>query len=313
MKSSVVRKLVFVLITLFSFSTFAQVNLGSLKRSAGRSLENAVERKIDSEMNKAAERAVNKYWDRVLGKYYSGLYEGGTTSSGSRPFPFMITDSVKIEDTYSFDRSVKMRIDTYKKNGKLDESTYMLTRSSSSKTYMCTEILEAESEAKNEELYIINDFENEAMVMLMEQDGEKMKLSYGLNLNEQVVQQMVDDQQETAAEIPEFVEIGSKDILGYSCKGYKTETEDAVTEIWVADTDVFGLDNMFGAKGLSSQNPQMQISGYPSGSLMEFNSVDKSGKKTVWQIIEMDDSDNLTLVVADYASPGEVNTQEGKD
>jgi hypothetical protein len=139
--------------------------------------------------------------------------------------------------------------------------------------------------------------------MLMENDGDKMRLSYELNLDEEAISKMAEEEYEDV-ETPEFEEIGTKNILGYTCKGYRTETEEAVTELWVADEDVFGLDSMFGMKGLGGSGSQPQLNGYPAGSIMEFNTVESaSSKKMVWQIVEINEDDSLILVVADYASP----------
>ena len=292
-------------VVVFTFQGVAQISLKGIKNKAGDALENALERKIEQEMDKAAQRVVDKYWERVLGKYYSGLYEQGSSAGGAKQFPFVLNQNVEIEDEYSFDHAVKMKVESYKKNGKLDNTSFMVTHTNENERYMGTEILEDEKKSSGEKMFVINDFKNDAMVMLMEKDGEKMKLTYGIALDEAVVKQMEENEEEQS-EIPTYEVIGTKDILGYPCKGYRTENDEAISEIWMAHEDVFGMENMFGASGLAGKNPENVIAeGYPDGSIMEVNTTDKKSKeKVVMQIVEIDDNINLTLNMSDYQTAG---------
>ena len=279
----------------FSISAKAQLNIGGLKNAAGDALENALEKKIEKEMNKAAEKMVDKYWDRVLGKYYQGAYSGtpGNSGGSGTNFPFMLDTNVTTRDNYQFGTAVTIEVSTYKKNGKLDETVQMKTFSSPDEKAICTQMEGDE----NEDMYVINDFENNAMIMLMENDGQKMSMSYGLTINEAEVAKMA-EAQNPQQEMPEFNDLGTKTILGYTCKGYSTEDDEMTTEIWVCDDDVFGMENMFAVnKEAAAQMPD----NFPKGAILEMTSVDnKSKEKTIMQVVDIDKDASLELKMSDY-------------
>jgi hypothetical protein len=279
---------------IFGITASAQLNIGGIKNVAGDALENALEKKIEKEMNKAAEKMVDKYWDRVLGKYYQGMYSS-TPNGSSKNFPFMLDTTVVTREQYQFGTAVTIEVSTYKKNGKLDEAAQMKTFSSPDEQSICTEI--KDDKKPNEGMYVINDFKNNAMIMLMENDGQKMSMSYGLMLDEAELANMA-EQEQAEEDLPEFKDLGTKTILGYTCRGYGTEDEESATEIWVCDDDVFGMENMFAVnKEAAAQMPD----NFPKGAILEMVSLEKnSNKKTVMQVVDVDKDADLTIKMADY-------------
>jgi hypothetical protein len=262
--------LITLVLLLISFALSGQINLNKLKIKANEALGNAIERKIDEELNKAADRIVDKYWDRVIGKYYAGLYEGSGSASGG--FPFVLSEDVELAESYAFQRIVKIKIDTYKKNGKLKETMMMNTHTTQDGTYMGTEIEDEESQKKDQTLFIINDFGREAFVMLMQSEGEKSRLAYKLIVEEAALEEAENEGMASTEETPSdvsFENLGTRDINGYSCKGYGYDTEDGYTEIWVTNDDIFGMQNMFNINQSSfQQNVGSLPDDYPKGSVI---------------------------------------------
>ncbi len=306
----------------------AQISLKGIKDKASNAMEDALERKIESEMNKAAQRAVDKYWERILGKYYSGLYAdpgttgdaSGSSSSRSAAFPFMMVENVEINEDYSFNHAVRIQVDTYKKNGKLDETVFIVNHSNHEESYIGTSI-EDKKNKQSEDMFIINDFANKALIMLMNSDGEKMRLAYSLQADEEAIQEMEEAYEELPSsekepELMEFTTIGTKDILGHPCKGYRQENEETISEVWLAHEDVFGMENMFGAKGMNNAeyNEEMIAAGYPQGSIMEWTSIDKDSKeKTTLTVVEISDNIEVKYDMSEYPSAAELKANEGEE
>ena len=293
---------VLTLNTLLTFGLSAQISLGGIKNKAGQALGDAIDRKIEQELNKAADRVVNKYWDRVIGKYYAGIYEDGNGN-----FPFVLSDSVNLEDSYHFNNVVKIKVDTYKKNGKLKETMFMNTHTNGDDEYMGTSIEDEETEKKDQAIFIINDFKNGAFVLLMESDGQKSSMAYSLIVNEAAAQEMVKEQAESGNnEIPNAEPLGSKTILGYTCQGYGYTTEDGYSEIWVTDEDVFGISNAFAINNQNLQRQNVNLpANYPKGSVMEISSVDASSKeKVLMQVVDINKNASITYNMADYPAIG---------
>lgn len=253
---------------------------------------------------------VKKYWDRVIGKYYAGLYENSGTSEG---FPFMLSEDVELAESYVFQRIVKIQINTYKKNGKLKESMMMNTHTAKDKPYMGTQIEDEESQKKGQNIFIINDFEREAFVMLMESEGEKSRLAYKLLVDEAALAEAEAEMEadNKGEEMPNFEPLGTKTIMGYTCKGYGYNQEDGYTEIWVTDEDVFDMQNMFNInQSTFEKNMGSLPEDYPKGSVMELSTVDaESQEKMVMQVVDIIDNVDVNYTIADYPQIGSTPTE----
>ena len=278
----------------------AQISLGSIRSHASRSVENAIERKINSEIDKAAQSMVDRYWDRVLGKYYQDMYETGYDENGEPVYPFTISENVELNEVYNFDHLLKMQMDNYKRNGKLDETVYIYTHTSETENYLGTRIEPEDNKGDEQNFFIINDFDHEAMVMLTEEDGEKMRIAFSFKLNEEAQQNLEDNTVESAVEnLAQYKEIGTKEILGYSCKGYLKEDEKEITEVWISEKPIAGMEK---AATMLAKNKKVTLpDGYPSGSLMETTVTNKKSKeKFVMQVVEINTKSAVSYKIADY-------------
>ncbi len=285
------------MLLVFSISTHAQLTIGGLKNKASNALGNAIDRKIDQELNKAADRVVNKYWDRVIGKYYNGLYSGSGSQAGG--FPFVLDENVTLEEEYAFDRIVKIKVETYSKKGKLEENMFMNTHTSGQNTYIGTQIVDEESAKENQDLMVINDFKNSAFLMLMTSDGERSRMAYRVQVATPAQQEAAQEAAPAVETTPlVYKEIGTKTIMGKTCTGYAAENDQEITEFWVTDENVFGIESMFAQNAQSSVN---MPANHPKGSVMEITSTDKSSsEKTVMQVVEVQENASVKFVLADY-------------
>ncbi len=320
MKKYLLPTLIYLGFNLICTSASAQISLGGIKKQAGNALGNALENKIQQEMDKAAQKVVDKYWDRVLGKYYGGLYENessstsSTRSSSQSAFPFIMSNDVSLEDEYFFDNSIKIQIDTYKKNGKLDETIFINTHTNVNANYVGTSIEPQGKKSSEQDFFIINDFGNNAIVMLSESDGQKMRVAFALALDEDALAKMADEQNEEINtddnSAPKYEEIGTKQILGYTCKGYRMEDDEVISEVWISEQPIAGMEKVSGMLGKDNKNTQIDLpKGYPEGNMLETTVLNKKTKeKFEMSVIEINPKIDLIFKMEDY--PVANNTAE---
>lgn len=300
MKKTILSILMTGLFIAFTLPSQAQISLGSIKKQAQRSVGKAIEKKVEKELDKAAQSVVNKYWDRVLGKYYQDMYQTGTDEKGDPVYPFKMSSDVKTKEVYSFDHLLKMKMDTYKKNGKLDETVFINTYTNASENYLGTRIESDASNADQQEFFIINDFDTDAMVMLTEENGEKQSIAFSFQLDEEAAEKMNEsDDDADVQDYSKFKEIGTKTILGYSCKGYQTEDENNVSEVWISEKPIEGMEK---AASMLAKNKKVNVpEGYPEGSLMETTVTDKKTKeKFILKVIEINPNSHLSYKMSEY-------------
>lgn len=294
MKKSLHLSIAFILS--FSFAQ-AQFGVDNLKNKAKNAVGQAIDRKIEQEMNKAAERMVNKYWDKWLGKYYqeNGSYAGGGAGSAGGSFPFVMDNNVTVEESYSFNSSMTMLIESYKKSGKPDETVTMTMYGHNEGGYVGTLLID-QSQKPGEQTFIINDFKNHAMVMLFTTEGEKTSMAYSLMMAEPTEMEVVADE-ETPDEMVNFEQIGTKEILGYTCSGYRIDNEDAISEMWFSQEVLFGTGLMNATPAAAAAtHPSM-----PSGTLMEWDSTDKkSGERSVMRVTEINPNATMSIDMNEY-------------
>ena len=288
----------------FAFTTpsQAQISLNGIKRQAEKSLSKAIEKKVEKELDKIAQGVVDKYWDRVLGKYYQGMYQTGTDSQEKPIYPFIMDANVKLNDVYRFDHMLRMKMDTYNKSGKLEETVFISSHTNVNGNYLGTSIESKDKKSTDQDFFIINDFDNDAMVMLSEENGEKSKVAFSFLLDENAVDNMANVDSDLAKnEVTKYKEIGTKVILGYTCRGYVTEDDEQISEMWISEKPIPGTEK---AVAMLSKNKKMEVpEGYPKGSLMETTVTNKKTKeKFVMKVVEINPNKKMNFTMADYES-----------
>jgi hypothetical protein len=297
MRTTVIR--LFVICGLFLIATPSEGQiLKRLKQKAENALEKKVEEKIDKEMEKAAERMVENSWNSVFG----GGGEGGNAGAG---MPFSLNSNVTTEDSYQFDIITTMEIENVKSNEKSDPPMIMEMHFREGAAYTGTKYSNEEMKQNQGDMFIIYDFNNSAMVMLMDSEEGKFSFAYdwtnAMEYAENIEEEEEDVNWDEVDEWEGYTKIGTKNIAGYSCDGYKSETTDATTEIWVTRDETFGMENMFGANTNSKQMKGKIPENYPYGMMMEMIMEEKgNGDKTIMRVTDVKKNANVSYDMSEY-------------
>lgn len=275
-----------------AFGTAEAQILKRLKKKAEEAAAQKAEEKVAEQIQQAAEQMVERSWSSIFG-------EIEPDSTGR--LPFLQNSNVVTEDEYHFDTITTMEIQTTNKDGKSDPPTIMDMYFNTDEMYTGTSFSNEEMKKEDGELFIIYDFKNSAMLMLMA--NEKNKLSFAYDWNHAM--DMVDDsayvEKDQQQEWPEYTKIGTKNIMGYSCDGYKTQTENEDFEIWVSREAEYGMNQLFRAQTNAKQIKGTVPDNYPNGMIMEMVSRDiDSGDVTKMQVTDIKKNARVRYVMADY-------------
>jgi hypothetical protein len=281
----------------FSIDAEAQL-LNRLKKKAQQAAENKAEQKISERVERAAEQMVERSWNSVFGEMSQD------STSGLR-LPFAMNSNVTTEDEYHFDTITTMEIKTTRKNGESDPPVIMKMHFNENEMYTGTKFEGEEMNKEDGDLFIIYDFKNSAMLMLMKNNEEQFSFGYdwkqALEHTEQAKDENDDIDWDEVDEWQGYTKIGTKNILGYSSDGYRSESESENIEIWVSRDADFGMNNLFSANANAKQLKGKIPENYPQGMLMEMNSKDlKSGDTTTMTVIDIKKNAQVKYMMSDY-------------
>ncbi|MDZ7690960.1 MAG: DUF4412 domain-containing protein [Balneolaceae bacterium] len=293
----------FVITSLISITFTVQAEaqiFNRLKQKAQEAAQQKVEEKIAEQVEQAAERMVERSWNSIFGDIQQDSLSG--------PVPFSMNSNVKTEEIYTFDTITTMEIETVKKTGKSDPPVTMHMHYNKDESYTGTTFSSEEMKKEDGELFIIYDFKNAAMLMLMSNDTDKFSFAYDWG---QATQNAAEDTTDMYGEEVNwdemdewqgYTKIGSKNILGYDCDGYRSESEQGVIELWISrdvlvETNFMMFNANANAKYLKGKIPES----YPYGTVMEMVSEDfESGDVTTLKMTEINKDTRVELLVADY-------------
>lgn len=293
---------------MLSFTTSAEAQLGKrLKERAKRAAARKAEEKVAAELERKAEQMVEKSWDSIFGDLEESAKDG-------RNFMFNLNSNVTTEDTYRFDTITTMQLETIKENGKSDPPMFMEMHFNKDQMYTGTKFRGEDLQQENADVFIIYDFKNSAMVMLMSSEKDKFSFAYDWQQALKYAEsEETADGYETEGEDEEEVDwenveewngytrIGTKKIAGYSSDGYRSETDQTVTELWVTRDAAYGMNNMFQANANAKQLRGKLPEDYPYGMLMEMVSENvKNGEKTVMRVTDIRENMNISYAMSDY-------------
>lgn len=296
---------VFVLLAVFASGAEAQI-FKKLKKKAQKALEQEAEQKVDEEMQKAADKMVDESWDAVFGNF-----EGDGSS------PFAMSSNVTTEDSYDFDVIATMEIKSEKSNGKSEPPMYMDMHFKEDAQYTGTKFRGEQMKKAQGDFFIIYDLKNSAMIMLMENDKDKFFFAYdweqaiaaGEQAKEEMkkagyeeeVQEMEDADAEEMESWGNYEKIGSKNIAGYNCDGYRSENQQQIVEVWVSKDADFGMQNMFQANANSKQLKGKLPEEYPSGMMMKMTIENlQNGEKVFMEVKDINTNADVRYAMADY-------------
>lgn len=284
-----------LLLTSLSLDAEAQL-LNRLKKKAKQAAEQKAEEKIAEQLQRAAEQAVERSWNSIFGEWEAD-------SSGKMRVPFSMNSNIETEDRYSFETITTMEMRARDKNGKEDPPVYVDMHFNDDDFYTGTKFHSQDMEKKEGDLFIIYDLKNKAMLMLIE--DEDNKFSFGYEWDQYLIENdslsQTESDWEEIEEWEGYEKIGSKDILGYSCDGYQSQTDEQTVEIWVSRDNDFGMTQLFKAQANAKQMRGKIPEDYPHGMVMEMHTENlKNGDKISMKIINIDKNANISYSMADY-------------
>lgn len=170
-------------------------------------------------------------------------------------------------------------------------------------TYTGTKYRSEEMEKQQGDLFIIYDFTNEAMLMLMENEGNKFSFGYEWNqpITENDSLSQNDADWDELEEWRGYEKIGTKDILGYSCDGYRSQNDEEIVEIWVTRDEDFGMTQLFKAHANAKQMRGKIPDEYPYGMVMEMKSEHRNTEEQMtMKVTDIKKNENISYLMADY-------------
>ena len=239
------KKLTLLFLSLFLMGTTAEAQfLKKLKQKVEQKVEQKV---VDNVSDKAAaetEKSLNKMWEMDM---------GGIPMGGER------VDPAAVPASYDFDWEYAMNM--HMEQGDM-EFTYLLKKDAPHFGMQMPNL---------PGMFMVMDAENKMMVMFMESEVSKM-----LTATKFDPEKIEESDAENPYKDAEMKEIGSKQIMGYNCKGYQTETPEYLMTFYVTDEAGVGFADIFQASQKNAPkgfNPEWFAEG--TGLMMEMTMEDK--------------------------------------
>lgn len=210
------KKLISLLIILTLAIPNAEAQfLTKLKKKIEEKVENAVTENVSDKAASETDKSLNKMWEQSLSK-------------SSLPFGAERVDPALIPDTYDFSWEYKMKMDT--PDGAM-EMVYLLREDA---PYVGIKIPQAEN------MLTVMDKTNEMTVIFMNSGEQNMVMASKITFSTPE-----DEEMDNSYMNMEIEEIGSKEILGYKCQGYKTENEDHIFTFYITGEAGISFSDLF--------------------------------------------------------------------
>ncbi|WP_296703576.1 DUF4412 domain-containing protein [Algoriphagus sp.] len=217
--------------------------------------------------------------DSAFREKFSGMMGGG--------------DMTDIPDEYRFSYRVVMNVEASR------EELEMIYWLQPGERYVAN--MPSDPRAKGTNLTVM-DIENRAMVMFMEADGRKMAMR--MNTSSEVFDEYMSKEIEnqSSVETQKITQIESKEILGYTCKGYSIETEEGITKIYLTDETPVGFLGGFISSG---QLPQTGVELSENTMFLEMEFLPNKKSKDYFHLVCTEfKEESLVLRKEEYSSMG---------
>lgn len=221
--------------------------LKNLKKKVQQKVENTVTENVSDKAAAETEKSLNNMWDISP--------EQMALSMGVERI-----DPALIPDSYDFNWEYTLSMET--SEGNMD-MTYHLKKDA---PYFGIRM------PQSPEMFMVMDTDKEMMLMFMDSGGNKMLTGTKFN-----TEASKDANKTDPYENSDVTELGTKEILGYSCQGYKTETDEQIFTFYITDeadisfSEIFKSNENQAPKGFS---PELLKNG--EGLLMEMEIKDKN-------------------------------------
>lgn len=235
-------------------------------------LKKRAQEKIEREAEKRAQRRIDEKIDKTYDKAEETI--DGKTKKANKNEEEEIGDKFNsksktnqdLPSGYTFDWKYKLAMET--KDGEFT-ITYFLKPNAA---YFGSKFEMDEKNAAGD-MFMIMDMKKEVLVMLMDTSGMKM-----LNTTS-----MPADMADEAADVQNYTitKTDTKTILGYSCQGFRVETEEGVIHTYMAKDTPVSFNQVY--NGMSKNKPKgfdaKWAKEFENGLMMEMDFVSKKKKK----------------------------------
>lgn len=272
--------------------------LKRLKNKVENKAKDKINQKIDEKLEAVANKMVDRTWNSIFGPE-TGTYDEPSSSGSTRSLPFSPNSHVKTEDHYNFRSLSVMEIVSTDESGKTEKPLYMKMYLGEKDSYTGTAFTGGDME---DEVFLVYDLENEAMIMLMESEEGKFSFAYEWD---QLLDEEDGDEAYSEEDYEEnyagYTSLGTKTILGYECEGYRSETEEQITDIWISKDPNLGYKKMIDANSNTRFLRGFMLVGHPEGSLLELHSKMKNSQEQVtMKMTRINEKIDLSYDMSDY-------------
>ena len=289
----------FILIFL-SFNLQSQGFLKKLGDKTMNKIQKKAEDKLVDELSEklanAAVKPINSYMDSLFAESYE--QETGETydpANAERASAFLEAMMAKVDlpENYTFDYSLEVEVKDF--GSKKGETMLMLVS-------VTQDIFGMEQKQDGKNMLVIFDNENSAMVSYDQDKKELMALPVNSALMGSYSDIAMSEQmKDYDVEISKLNK--TKKILGYASEGYKFESNDSESEVYISKSLPFSWDDSFGtmlrqfASNFYKENEAYQI----DGMMMEAETQRKDDrKKSSWKMKKIEEK-NKTIANDDYS------------
>ncbi len=316
MKTQIINYLLLVSFLLASTSIFAQFP------GADRIRRTIINRTVDKAADRAADKAADKIVDGIFGAEDNSTTrtqaqrDSAVTESAKRFGNIMsgITNAAPPKESYSFESSYVMQLNSKNKNEKDQNEMSMKYYFTKNGSYVGSKMNEIKDNSGKKTAppmsMMVFDFDQSSMYTFMDNDGKKTV--FGLGLKNTAAENYTN---EKMAET-KYTKTGqTKTILGYTCDGYLVESDDSKSTIWISRSNVPVISNYYESfKKMSSSNsgnfklnydvnPEIAKMVAKGSAVLGMDSTDKNGNETHMEVTEINSSDNFTFKTTGYQNP----------
>lgn len=282
----------------------AQGIMDRLKKKATEAVEKKAEDKVNAKIDAMSQKLVDNSFSALFGDSTDAANSGGGGAGGGKAgggMPFSIGSNAKTESSYNFTIVETMEMESTKGRGK----SIMKMHFNPNEAYTGTAIESTEGKKSDGNGFIVLDAKNQAMVMLMASDKSKFSIAYDWKEAQKYASASATPTDkvnwDTVKAWRNFTKIGTKTIAGYAAEGYKTDSPDATSEIWVSRDKKLAVGSMFAATSSMKQMKGRIPDDYPQGMMLEMTSTNtKSGEKFTMRVTNIDTNAHVTYSMSDY-------------
>jgi hypothetical protein len=208
--------------------------------------------------------------------------------------------NIEVKPVYNFNSNFAMRMQGYKKNGKVESDVLMRYYNSADPDYMAMEI-EGDEKGETPPSKVIFDGSQQAMITFVEDVKQAIAIKMP-NVEDYEQAQQQEENPEDAMKGVEITRTGrTKDILGYTCTETIMENDDMKNVSWTTKEVKISQFKAFAGVFMQKKEEKSKFMAMPMEFTMEMESVDKNtGEKTTMTVTEINENQESTITTSGY-------------